>query len=1062
MEPLPSYLEECISQIPALQLLMNLGYTYLPPSEALRLRGGRLSNVVLEDILADWLRKNNVVRVRGREYPFQEGNILEAVQAVKNIYFDGVVRTNEKLFELISMGKSLQQSIDGDIKGRPLIYVDWQDWSRNVFHCTAEFSVEREGRLDTYRPDIVLFVNGMPFCVIECKSPRIKHPIDQAIKQHVDYQTQDGIPRLYAHAQLLLGVATDDASYATAGTPKKFWGKWKEKGADKQTKEIAKLINKHLSNEKKALLFSDPFTEVRNYFEAQGVPGNREVTEQDRAIYNLCRPERLVELSYFFTLFDGGEKKIARYQQYFCAKATLERVKQKDKNGVRRGGVVWHTQGSGKSLTMVMLAKLLMKEPTIPDGRIVLVTDRVDLDSQIYGTFKNCGKAPVQAKTGAHLMDLLEDGGEDVIATVIDKFESGAERKNTLIDDPNLFVLVDEGHRTQYGTTHAQMRKVLPNACFLAFTGTPIAKKYKNTIQKFGDLIHTYTIKEAERDEAIVPLLYEGRHVPQDVDEKQIDDWFDKLTIGLSDEQRADLKRKFASTDQLNKAEQRVARIAWDVSVHFKNNWQNSGYKAQLVTPDKATALMYRKYIREFGMVSCEVLISGPGTREGDDIYAVSRGPVRDFWEEMMDKYGDEDQYNKLLIGAFKNSDEPEIIIVVDKLLVGFDEPRNTVLYLARRLKDHNLLQAIARVNRLKEGKEFGYIIDYRGVLADLSEAINIYSDLDSFESIDLEGIVTDISVEIASLPQRQSELLDIFKGIRNRNDIAQYERLLGDIEIREKFYDKFSAFARTLGIAMSSAEFLSTTPESEINAYKDSLKFFKNLRYTIRRRYAETVEFSDYESKIRKLINTHVGAGEAEIITPLVNIHDEEAFAKEVDKLSDPASKADTIAHRVGMTISQKMSEDPAFYSRFSKLLNDAIRAFRNERLSANEYLARVVEIMTSVRTRSGDDIPPELQDNDDAKALFGSIKGLLNGDGSPKNKLTVFSRDASLGIAGILDRRRIVSWTTNPDVRNLMKNEMEDYLCHLRDELEFEISFEDIDRVMDESLKIYGVRNP
>ena len=316
------------------------------------------------------------------------------------------------------------------------------------------------------------------------------------------------------------------------------------------------------------------------------------------------------------------------------------------------------------------------------------------------------------------------------------------------------------------------MRKVLPNACYIGFTGTPVMKKDKNTVEKFGGLIDTYTINRAVEDKAVVPLLYEGRHVEQKVDAASIDSWFEKLTEKLTKEQAADLKRKFTTTDQLNKAEQKVARIAWDISEHFRDNWQRTPFKAQLVAQDKATALLYKKYLDEFDLVTSEVLISGPDEREGEtDIYAENKQEVIKFWKAMMGKYGSEKEYNKQIINAFKTADHPEIIIVVDKLLTGFDAPRNTVLYLTRSLKEHTLLQAIARVNRLYEGKDFGYIIDYRGVLQSLDQALDLYSALPEFDKEDLEGTLTDVNRVIDSLPQKHSVLWDIFKEIKNKHD---------------------------------------------------------------------------------------------------------------------------------------------------------------------------------------------------------------------------------------------------------------------------------------------------
>ena len=395
------------------------------------------------------------------------------------------------------------------------------------------------------------------------------------------------------------------------------------------------------------------------------------------------------------------------------------------------------------------------------------MTDRVDLDDQIYRTFPHCDMEPQQAQSGRDLAKQLSGPKSRIITTIIDKFENAVRKGKLRNESDNIFVLVDESHRGQYGAMHGRMRKVLPNACFIGFTGTPVMKKEKNTINKFGGLIQpTYTIGRAVEDKAVVPLLYEGRDVEQRVDRKSIDRWFDMMTANLTKEQKADLKKKFTTTDQLNKAEQKVREIAFDISVHYRDNWQGTPYKAQLVAQDKSTALLYKKFLDEFGMVSSEVLISGPDDREGNEEVDEENLPaVQQFWKKMMAKHGSEEQYNKNLINAFKNGDEPEIIIVVDKLLTGFDAPRNTVLYLTRQLKDHTLLQAIARVNRLCEGKDFGYIIDYRGVLQNLNKAFDLYGKLEEYDQADLEMTLVDVAEEIDKLPRRHTDLLERVPG---------------------------------------------------------------------------------------------------------------------------------------------------------------------------------------------------------------------------------------------------------------------------------------------------------
>ncbi|QQS49313.1 MAG: type I restriction endonuclease subunit R [Acidobacteriota bacterium] len=1049
---LPSFLEDHISQIPALGLLQNLGYEYLRPQEAVLERGGRLSNVVLEGILEKQLRRLNRIHFKGREHEFSDANIQAAIQHLKDVPFDGLIRTNEKVYDLLSLGKSLEQTIDGAARSFTLNYIDWKNPRNNAFHVTEEFEVEEQGSRKTRRPDIVLFVNGIPLVVIECKRPDEKDSLEQAISQHLRNQNSEYIPRLFVYSQLLLAVNKNEAKYATTGTPMEFWSHWRE-NRDEGT-EVERLVNKPLAKDRKDKLFADRFAYVRRYFdELEG----RLVTEQDRAIYSLCRPERLIELAHLFTVFDAGEKKIARYQQYFAVKKTLDRVRVAGADGRRTGGVIWHTQGSGKSLTMVMMARALALDESIPDPRIVLVTDRVDLDDQIWRTFESCGKEPAQARTGRHLLEMLSGNKASIITTVIDKFETAVRMQGYQNPSNDIFVLVDEGHRSQYGEANARMQKVLPNACYIGFTGTPLKKKEKNTAAKFGGIIDAYTIDQAVRDRAVVPLLYEGRHIAQEVDQKAIDTWFERVTRTLSADERRDLKKKMSSQKHLNLADQRIQLVAWDIGEHFKTNWQGTPFRAQLATESKIAALKYKKFLDEFGQVSSEVLISGPDTREGNEAFErVGEDEIQAFWKQMMEKYGTEKAYNKALINSFKSGDDPEIIIVVDKLLTGFDAPRNTVLYLDKSLREHGLLQAIARVNRIYQGKDFGYVIDYYGVLGELGEAMNLYGSMSEFDREDLDRALTDISEEVAKLPQRHSELWDVFKEIRNRRDEESYEVLLGDDEKRERFYEKFSAFNRTMSIAFSSVQFINQTSGERLESYKKDLAFFQKLRMSVKRRYAEEIDFREYEARVQKLINAHVDATEVLRITPQVNIFDREKFQAEVEKLESAASKADTIAHRTKRTIAEKMEEDPFFYRRFSKILEEVIEAWRDKRISDAEYLGKVIEVMNAVRDRTGDDLPAELQGHDAAKAFYGVVSSVFERLPARLPDAQRVLTEAALEIDRIIQEALVVDWAANSDAQNDIRNRIDDYLYELKESSGIDLSFDDMDAIVETSIDI------
>jgi len=450
-------------------------------------------------------------------------------------------------------------------------------------------------------------------------------------------------------------------------------------------------------------------------------------------------------------------------------------------------------------------------------------------------------------------------------------------------------------------------------------------------------------------------------------------------------------------------------------------------------------------------------LISGPDMREGETgIDESNKLDVIQFWKRMMEKYGSEEQYNKLLINAFKFGDTPEIIIVVDKLLTGFDASRNTVMYLTRKLTGHTLLQAIARVNRLHDGKELGFILDYRGVLQELDRALDFYADLKEFEKQDVGGTVTDIRALYARLPQKHSELWDIFKPVKNTRDREQYERLLADEELRARFYEKFSGFARLLGVALSSISFLESTPEKILKMYQADLKFFTELRASVRRRYAEVIDFSEYEPKIKKLIDTHVGTGEVEQITGAIDLLNREKRREAVREATGDASMADTIAYNVKRVIHHRMDEDPAFYKKFSEMLQEVIDAFRSERLAEAEYLSRAREIEQAVLNRTDTDLPTVLKTRDMARRYYGVIYEMLKPHETASAGLSEVAAKVSLKIEEIVSGLYVRDWTTNRDHQNRMRNAIEDHLFEVKGENRIDLGFEEMDAIMDRCLDI------
>lgn len=1079
----PSFREDHISQIPAIQLLINMGYEYVTPAQAMKWRKGKDSAVLFEEVLFAQLQKINSFTRRGKEYDFSEANINAAILAVKDLPVqDGIMHANAVFYDLITLGKAFEQSINGDKKSHTLQYIDWKNPENNLFQVTEEFSVLRDGRADTYRPDLVLFVNGIPMAIIECKSPSLsgtKTPVELAIEQHTRNFRKDGIRSLYVYSNLLLSIATNDVAYATTGTSKEFWAKWKEQFPAKTNetnfwKVLNELKNKPLSEGDKDKLFAErernDFSYARSYFDSLEQEA-RPVTKQDELLFSLCTPARMLDFIRNFIVYDDGIKKVARYQQYFAVNETIKRVSRFDNTGKRKGGVIWHTQGSGKSLTMVMLAQLLASNERIKNPKILLVTDRIDLDDQISDTFKKCQKEVRQAKTGTHLAELIADKDDAIITTIINKFEAAIKQCKEPFTSTDIFILIDEGHRTQYGSFSVAMQRVFPNACFIAFTGTPLMKKEKHTAKKFGGYIgQPYTVTNAVDDGAVVPLLYEGRHNLMTLNEKPLNIFFDKISEPLSDYGKAALKRKFNTVTELNKAEQIVYARAWDISEHYTDFFQTNGEvykpKAQLVAPSVKTALLYKQFLDEIGKVSSEVVVTRTDQREGteDAFYNENNEDKKRedaYFSAMEDKYGDLATFEKSIINQFKKREHPEILIVVAKLLTGFDAPNNTILYLCRSLKEHTLLQAIARVNRVYPGKDYGYIIDYYGNLENLDTALDTYSAADSFDREDLEGTFTTVDEELKKLPQAHADLWDIFKTLKDKKlEATAYEEFLAAEDIRNKFYDKVSVFARLLKLALSTVDFVKNTDANKVNTYKQDAKFFLKLRVDVKRRYNDDISYKEYEPQIQKLINKHISTdGEILKITELVDIFDKEQREAEVEKIVGKAAQADHIASRTIKAINVKMQDDPVYYTKFADLIRQTIEAYHQKRIDEAEYLKRAKQFDKDFFEGRRDDAPKELEGNEVALAFYNYAKSVYADD---QLLSTTFHIEIASTIDNIvkdciyLHEKKIVDWHKNVDISGRINIKLSDAIYDLLQKYEIDTNWDDIDLLIEECLKI------
>ena len=1015
-----AYLEINASQRPALALLETMGYTYITPADCDKQRGSRY-HVLLRDILRGQLRRLNRYVYAGAENEFSAANIERAMEDLDEPLTDGLVRTSEKIYDALLLGKSYPETVgEGKMLSFNLRYIDWKTPQNNMFHVTEEFAVDSQDRQHNARPDIVLFINGIPFSVIECKAPHI--PVEEAVGQMIRNQQAAYIPQLFKFAQLVVATNKNAVKYATVGTPKKFWSVWKEQD------------DEWLQTRLKAL-----------------VP-DRMPTEQDRNIVSLFSPERVYELIRYFILFDANVKKVCRYQQFFAVREIMKTIAESDEHGNRQSGVIWHTQGSGKSLTMVMLAKTILMELKDCHPRVVIVTDRKELDAQIAATFAHTRLTPARATSGRHLVELVNSARADVITSIINKFNT-VERQEVKNPSRDIFVLVDESHRSNYGLMATRMRSVFPNACYIGFTGTPLMKSEKNTMARFGRLIHKYTIRDGVEDGAIVPLIYEGRFVEQKVDEENIDLWFRQTTRRLTEAQREDLRRKWSSIRRLTSTDARIKRIALDISEHFIEGYKDTGFKAMLATNYKRDAIRYLECFEQFGDLNCAVVISPPDMREGvDDVDEGADDLVVSFWNKMMQQYGDADRYEEAIKNRFCDG-EIDILIVCSKLLTGFDAPLCQVLYIDKELKEHGLLQAIARTNRLHEGKDYGLIVDYRGLIEKLDTAMDMYSGagLENFDGGDLKGVVVDVMSAIGNLRSAYTQLVELFAPVGSISDAEAVEVFLADDKMRQDFYTLLCAFGRALHLVLNAEQAYNALSKEERQKYQDTFIFFSKVRRSVKLQYCDAIDNAEYEPLMQNLLDTHLSVAGLKKITSPIDILNKDDFEKELEELGSLRSKADAIASRMTRSISEKRDENPAYYDSFSKRIRDALALYKEKVISEAEYLAKMRTIMGDYHAgRSTVSYPERIKNNVHAQAFFGVLTALF--DEVEDERITPdFVAEVSEEITKIVASHSQVDWTNNKTIHDRISQDIDDLFYKYEKEHGLKLSFDLIDKIID-----------
>lgn len=1030
MEDIVPYYAEKKLQTQTIELFKAMGYQYLTPEEALKARGGQ-GKVLLTDILATQLQKMNGFTYKSHDYLFSNKNISQAIQDLNISLNEGLMTANEKITDMLVLGSSYDEELlDGAKKSFNIHFIDFDNPQNNIFHITEEFSVLRNTtteNLKTRRPDLVLFINGIPFGVIELKKSSVS--TKEGIKQMVRNQQKKEIPELFKYIQITLAGNNSDPQYGTTGTPSKFYSIWTEQ------LELANM---------------------------QTLVTGRMPSKLDEMVYGLFSIHRVPSIIRNFILFDNKVKKIARYQQYFGIVATMYRIKSY-KDGTRQGGLLWHTQGSGKSLTMVMLTKFLLQE--IPGAQIIVVTDRTNLDEQIHTTFMNTELKAHRASSGSNLISLLQDK-KQVITTLVHKFRA-VFREKIVLPSSNIFVLVDESHRGHGGELHQEMRQTFTNGCYIGFTGTPLLKKDKKngSTDVFGKFIHTYSMTQAMKDGSVLPLFYEGRLADQWIhNEKGMDQHFEILSKHLNDEQKKDLKKKYAKFKTVASSEQRLFQIALDINQHFKTNFQGTGKKAMLATSSKLEAIRYQQLFTQFGDMRTQVIISPPDQVEDDgkvDAVEGNKAFIDKVWHDLIKKFKSAEDYENYHKKEFVEGDKVELLIVVDKLLTGFDAPCACVLYLDKDVKEHNLLQAIARVNRLADGKDFGLIIDYRGLLGNLQQAIEKYEVLSGFDGEDISGSVFDIKEEIAKVKTYYSHLHDLFFLVQNKEDMEELAVFLADDpetnppdKRRKSFYDLLSTFARALTLCLGSQLFAQVCSEQDIAKYKVALKKYAELRKTVRLRYHEAIDFGEYEAQMQKLLDTYISCNEVNQLTNLVSIFDD-AFQDEVDRLKGDNARADMIISATNKTIREKREQNPAFYQKLSERIKDILDKYKNGRLSDEEKLknAHIIRQMLLGEIKDAQEqYPPKIQSNRTLHAFWDNLEP----------KLAVAEEELEYVILSVhelfLDAKKTPDWKTSINIKKHLDQEVDDLFWRLEEKTGQ--TFSNIDELI-EVIRSIGINN-
>ncbi|AZY48014.1 deoxyribonuclease HsdR [Bordetella avium] len=926
---------------PALAQLQRLGWRYVPGAQlapdALVQYGQMAERAYYRDVVL----ANRLEQAIKRLNPWiNDENLRKVVREITHPNHAGLMEYNHALYQLLVNYVSVEQDLGKGRKGQTVKIIDFDTPANNDFLCTSQFKIE--GPNQKIIPDIVCFVNGLPLAVIECKSPYIADAVAQGIEQLRRYanlrepSSEEGAQRLFWYNQLMVSTCRDQARAGTISSGTSHYADWKD-AYPLTDHQVQDLLTAPLPTPKPAAnTLSDVASMAYLAAATQRAYGAAEaaveITPQERLLAGMFHPAHFLDIIQNFVIYEPIDgrliKKVARYQQYRAVNKVMDRLKH-GATRKEKSGVVWHTQGSGKSLTMVMLAVKMRRDPVLKQYKLVFVTDRTQLDSQLSTTFRNAQNETIHnAASVAELRSLLKKDASDIVTAMVQKFQEAEQEGDfsNLNTSDKIIVLADEAHRTQFGGLAMTINAALPNAPKIGFTGTPLLKTQKMG-QAFGGYIDEYKINEAVEDGATVRIIYEGRQVKTDVAGESLDALFEEYFKDYSDEEKRTIKKKHGVERAVREAPARIRWVCIDLLKHYREHILPNGFKGMIVVGSRHAATVFKKTLDEMGAPPSEVIISGS---HNDAAYLA--------------QYTDSTHQKAVIKNFTKPLDEDPtaLLIVKDMLLTGFDAPIAQVMYIDRSLKDHTLMQAVARVNRTYKGKQAGFIVDYYGLSDHLTQA------LEQFSSEDVEGSYVTLRDELPKLKALHTRVAAIFKTVKG-NDIDGYVLHLKDEEVRQQFDLTFKAFAKQMDVVL---------PDAAAKPFLADLRLWGKVQNAARNTYYDPgLNLHDAGAKVRKLVDEHIISTGVDPKIPPLDLMDANFKAK-VEQTKSPESRASEIESAIKHHITVNLDEDPEYYKSLSLRLRDIIEKTNGKWEQQLELLLQMVGTMKSDHQQAAADL--------------------------------------------------------------------------------------------------------